>query len=414
MPYEVPGRADELDDDLVAAWNGTIEEKFSQQDRELRESRFFALDIEQLVEPTETRGVKWTGDPAEPRFCLDDETVAQELCDWGVLGRHVLHNEYCEYSVLMRADASGKLRPKRVEVTTELREYWICVAKHDPERVRSMATEVFGREVAFDELFEIDDPLALEPDAREIAFAHAVAGNGGEARLQKAGVQAQPRGKLNTERALFMTHPINGLDDLLFIVMFGARPYAKRNQDQIDPASRDEIFTTFSSPTLACRHADPAAALGAYGVAFQGGQVGFANPLGMYMREPNFSVFSFQGQAVPAGWIQLGRGEAGAWQRLTFGPRDEEEAFLDDITVSVGASDRPLRGGYQLLQHVDVGPLVLVGTGAPPADDEWLFVGGVEPIVCGDSSACAEIQALKEAFDAEQRDRTAPRVRGPQ
>jgi hypothetical protein len=413
MPYDVPGRADQLDGELISAWNRTIEEMFDRQGRDLRESRFFALDFEELVDPTETRAVKWTGDPAEPRFCLDDETVAQELSDWGVLGRHVLHNEYCEYAVIMSEDAAGQTRPKRVEITTELPEYWTCVAKHDPEQVRSMATDVLGREVGFRELYETDDPVALDPDEREIAFAHAVAGNGGHRHLQEAGVAAQPRGRLNTERALFMTHPINGLDDLLYIVMFGARPYAKRSGDGVDRASTDEIFSTFSSSVLACRHADPAAALGAYGVAFEGGRVGFADPLGMYMREPNVSVFSYQGGPVPEEWVRLGRGEDGAWQRLTFGPGDDDEAFLDDIVVSVGATDRPVHGGYQVLQHVDIGPLVLTAAGEPVAEDEWLFVDEVEPIVCGDSSACADIRALKEAFDAERRDRAAPRIRRP-
>jgi len=57
-----------------------------------------------------------------------------------------------------------------------------------------------------------------------IAFSTLVAGHGNDGKLVAAGVPAQPTGRLNTDNALFMTHPINGLDDLLYIVMFGAKP----------------------------------------------------------------------------------------------------------------------------------------------------------------------------------------------
>ena len=58
-------------------------------------------------------------------------------------------------------------------------------------------------------------PARAEAEAeREIAFGHALGGNGNDAHLVQAGVPAQPTGRLNTENALFMTHPINGIDDL--------------------------------------------------------------------------------------------------------------------------------------------------------------------------------------------------------
>jgi len=54
--------------------------------------------------------------------------------------------------------------------------------------------------------------------------------------LVAAGVPAQPTGRLNTDNALFMTHPINGLDDLLYI-MFGAKPYASRTANGLEQAT---------------------------------------------------------------------------------------------------------------------------------------------------------------------------------
>ncbi len=409
MPYAVPGRADELGEELVRHWNDTISAAYESQPASLK-SRFFELDPEQLREPQQTDEVKWPGDPAEPSFCIDDQT-AQLLSDWGKEGRHELHNEYCEYAVVSRRDGTGRLRPKRVEVTTELREYWSCVAIRDPDRVRAMAAETLGRELAWEELFGVPDPHGLSEGDREVAFGHAVAGHGNDERLKAAGVPAQPTGALNTENALFMTHPINGLDDLLYIVLFGAKPYAIREDGEFRQASRDDIFAAFGVEQLACRHADPAAALAAYGAAFAGKQVAFANPLGMYLREPNLEVFSYQGGSVPQDWVRFGRGQEGIYQRLVFGPADEDEAFLDDITVAVGAAEKPLVGGYQLLQQLEIGPLVMVGEGEPVADSEWEVIQRIsEPIACNAATVCEGIRELKRRYDAQDRGRAAPRT----
>ena len=408
MPYDVPGRADEVSEALVRHWNDTLAAAYRSQDASLK-SRFFELDWEQLREPEQTDGVKWPGDPAEPSFCIDDQT-ARVLSDWGKEGRHALQNEYCEYAVVSRRDGTGRLRPKRVQMTTELREYWSSVAVREPDRVRAMAAEVLGREPRWEELFGVSDPHGMSENERAVAFGHTVAGHGNDPHLKAAGVPAQPTGALNTENALFMTHPINGLDDLLYIVLFGAKPYAVREDGELRQASRDEIFAAFGVEFLACRHADPAAALGAHGAAFAGKQVALANPLGIYLREPNLSVFTYRGEPLPTEWVRFGRGEEGMYQRLVFGPPDEHDAFLDEITVAVGASENPLVGGYQLLRELEVGPLVLVGDDEPVADPEWVVLPQVsEPIACNAAAVCQGIRELKRRYDAEHHGRAAPR-----
>lgn len=412
MPYDAPGRADDLAPELLTKWNETIEAAYEAQDASLK-SRFFTLDWQAMQQADATNAVKWPGDPAEPSFCIDDQT-AQLLSDWGKDGRHELHNEYCEYAVIRRRDATGALRPKRVEVTAELREYWSCIAVANPDRARAMAADVLGREPAWEELFGVADPHALEDDEREVAFGHAVAGHGNDRSLEAAGVPAQPTGTLNTENALFMTHPINGLDDLLYIVLFGARPYAVHENGSRRRATRDDIFAAFGVEHLACRHADPAAALGAHGAAYAGKQVAFADPLGMYLRELNLDVFSYEGGALPQEWVRFGRGQEGMRQRLVFGPSDDDNAFLDDITVSVGAAERPLVGGFQLVQQLDVGPVVLVGDSAPVADGEWADIEPISrPIACNEADVCSSIRDLKRRYDRQQAVRVAPRVMGP-
>ena len=113
---------------------------------------------------------------------------------------------------------------------------------------------------------------------------------------------------------------------------------------------------------LACRHADPAAALGAHGAAFAGRSVAFADPLGMYILSFSSNLFTYQGNPVPERWVRWGRGRRGMYQRLVFGPDDGDDAFLDDIRVSTGAADEPVTGGFQVVQQVEVGPLLVVGS----------------------------------------------------
>jgi hypothetical protein len=186
-------------------------------------------------------------------------------------------------------------------------------------------------------------------------------------------------GSLNTKNALFMTHPINGLDDLLYIVMFGAHPYAREGSEPPEPASREEIFRAADVAFLACRHADPAAAMGAAGAAFSGRTVAFANPLGMY-------VVAFTS--------------------------DDDPRFLDDITVSIGAADEPVTGGFQVVEQVEVGPLVVVGPDGPVAPEEYRIVpADPEPIHCNEAAVCASVRQLKQQFDEEQGPvRVAPRT----
>jgi hypothetical protein len=409
MPYHAPGYADELDDELRERWNETIARAHASQNHALK-SRFFTLDPDALREPRRSDAIAWPGDPGKPAFCVG-EANAQALSDWGLTGRRAVQLEYCEYMVLNARDATGALRPKRVEVTTEFREYWACVAMHEPERVRAMATEVLGDEPSWEELFGVGDPHALSVAEREIAFGHTVAGHGNDRRLRVAGVPAQPTGRLNMERALFMTHPINGIDDLIYVAIFGAHAYAVSERDARSQASGDDVFSAFNVAHLACNHADPAIALGVYDLVFHGKQVAFANPLGMYIRMPDVDVFSYRGAPLPADWVRFSRGRPGSYQRLVFGPPDGHDAFLDDVTLTLGGSEQPLTGGYQLLRELEIGPLLLVGEADPIDECEWeLLESAAAPIACDDAESCKAVRDLLQRFEAERAGRAAPRT----
>src|SRR5690606_1833370 len=95
----------------------------------------------------------------------------------------------------------GNEQPKRVVVTTELREYWMNMAVHDPLFLRDRVLEVLGKEVAWEDLYGagVTNPLPLDLRERRIRFARTVAGHGNEEDLANGGVPAQPVGTLNTQ-----------------------------------------------------------------------------------------------------------------------------------------------------------------------------------------------------------------------
>lgn len=414
MVYNSPGHADRLSESLRSQWNKVVQKSYDRL-ANAHASRFFSLDPS-LLTGASPAAVQWFADPAEPNFCIGAD-VAKQLSDWGVRGRHELHNEYCEYHIVKRIDASGRLRPKRIEVTTELREYWVCIAKYDPIQLLEMVFNIIGYQPAWEDLYGVQDPFDLTEEQREIAFSTLMAGHGNDRDLADKEVPTQPTGRLNTEHALFMTHPINGLDDLLYIVMFGAKPYASETPGT--PASREQIFRHAAVEQLACRHADPAAAMGAYSAVLEGRSVAFSDPLGMYILSFNQGVFIYNDEPVPQEWIRWSRGkEDGLYQRLEFGPSDSEDVFLDDIMVEEGASSMPLTGGFQLVQNIEVGPVVVVGEPTEVADEEYLILPARfdEAIPCSKADICSvTIQPLKDEYDREHSvDRVSPRTMGRQ
>jgi len=412
MNFSSPGFADELSADLITAWNATITAQYNALAVDFG-SRFFRLDPAKIPAPT-AANVHWTGSPAEPAFCLG-EKIAKQLSDWGARGRHGVQNEYCEYAVTYRTDAAGRTRPKRVQLTTELREYWVMLAKRSPTMVRKMVKDILGTEPSWNDLYGVDDPKTLSEPEREIRFSTLVAGNGNDAAMIEANVPSDPTGRLNTDNALFMSHPINGLDDLLYIVMFGAKPY----RDGLAPgapqrANREQIFRKFGVEHLACRHADPAAAMGAYGAVFEGRAVAFSDPIGMYIKSFSPDLFSYKDAKISPDWIRFSRGRGKIFfQRLEFGPPDTSDAFLDDIVVAVGADTEKLDNGYRVVERFEVGPMVVAGPPSTIADNEYVSLEtSREPIVCSEAKVCERIKQLKMQYDDAHQSVPSRRMRG--
>ena len=200
-------------------------------------------------------------------------------------------------------DATGALRPKRVEVTTEFREFWACVAMHDPDKVRAMAAERARlRAVVGGPLRRRRPARAERRGARDRLRPRRAPGHGNDRRLRVAGVPAQPTGRLNMERALFMTHPINGIDDLIYVAIFGAHAVLRRASATCaarPPATTSSARSTSrtspaTTPTRRSRSASTTSST-------DGAQVALDNPLGMYIRRPNLERLLLRRRAAARG-----------------------------------------------------------------------------------------------------------------
>jgi hypothetical protein len=390
--FTTPGNADTLSEELLNKWNQVIKNNYESLIRSYP-TDYFEFSPDDISNPSRV-SIKWFGDPAEPAFCLSKD-IAQKLSDWGIRGRHNTHNEYCEYSIIYGFDSNGKKRPKRVQVTTELREYWLTLAIHAPEKLIEIAGQVLNREVSFLELYGINDPTTLSLREREVKFSRISAGHGNDQSLADIGVPSQPEGDINRENALFMTHPINGLDDLIYIVLFGAQPYAFQKNGNLIPADKESIFKQFNVTQLACRHADPAAAMGAHGAAFNGQKVAFTKNLGMYIHSFASNRFLYNDEEIPTDWVKFSRGQEGMHQRLEFGPSDNEDIFLDDIKLAEGGEDVSVTGGYQIVKNIEVGPFVLIGEPKPMTNSDYTLINeNIDGINCSEASICKVMQKL--------------------
>jgi len=225
-------------------------------------------------------------------------------------------------------------------------EYWATLAENDPTSFQAAVENILGTIPTYKELYGVDNPEALSTLERGRIFKEMHTSINGR----------PPISELNRDNALFMYHQINGLDDLIFVVMFGAKPYEALDDTGLArPATLAEIFIAKKAEYLACRNADPAAADGPQQQMWQGKKVSFTPELGMYLRQSiSESTFLLEGKPIPSSWLRWSRDEAtGMYQHLSLGPTDAQSGYLDDAKVLLGGTVADIDGAYAIAQLLD-------------------------------------------------------------
>jgi hypothetical protein len=236
--------------------------------------------------------------------------------------------------------------------------------------------------VRYQDLYgDLDPRRETDPVKRGAAFEAQVAGS--EIRHPRV----VPQGRLNRDHALFMCHPINGLDDLYFILLLAARRFARDTPGGVMPAPlpwlfldnpyyRDYPDDMAALPHLYGTHADPAVAR-AVQLAAWDNRAFSVDPLAAVLPREEFAsdrlVFPAGVDGAAERWVRWSRPAGpGLYQRLVVGPDDDESATLADIAVlDPAGNSEPLTGGFQLLELLSAGMILTVspaGTLAAPPE----------------------------------------------
>jgi hypothetical protein len=359
-----------------------------------RVSRERSVSPNVLPEPdgrtTETTGMDWVGFPCRVGACLS-RAEACRLLDWrrsprGDEGRRRLQEEYLEWRVVRRPDG----RIARVEMTTELPEYWRVLAAHEPGQALALAAD-FAREPTVPPagLYGSCDPFAagVSPADRERAFVTRV--------LARGSTSPYNDGR---KAICCMVQPTNTLSGLVALGAGAVSTHLVRDPSsgRVRPMTANEVIPRLGPVAQEGRSSDPVVVERLGRLALEGRLVAFDDPVGIYiqgvertrLRQPD-------GSEVPAEWFTFGRGvgppvsEDGRsrYQRLVFEVPEGEELCVGDL-VDV-ATERPIHYGAQVAELVQLALFVRVsGSGVAPMEAVPAEPGATGP---ARTTRCADV-----------------------
>ena len=331
MSVDASGRLDELGGAGLAAWKDTLRRCFEET---VPRAHRFLLPAPDARTPHRT-GPDWIGLPLRVVGCLG-RARAMRMLDRD----RRLHEEYIEWRVVRDG---GVIR--RVELTTELRDYWLVLAAHEPRRTLELIGELTGARVTPRRVYGVDDPLALPPEARERAFVRTFV--------------ARPNA-LNDGRAgiCFMTHRSNDLRSLVAIGAAAAQLCTVRAGGRLRCASADEVIPLLGGAAVARRASDPVIVEHLSRLAFERRLIAFDDPVGVSIQGfEHERLRTPAGEPVPREWVTYGRGSP-ARRVVVEVPRGEGLALGDLVDA---ATEQPLRHGGQIAELVQLRLFVRTG-----------------------------------------------------
>lgn len=395
-----PGNLNDLTGAARDEWNTVVAKLIVQAVNDSQTQHFVAQLPTNMTHPPDV--VDWDGIPARVQTCLRSRNKAMELSDWttgeGDRGRAVCHEEYMEWRTVR--DPAGKIT--RVEITTEVQEYWITLARHDPVKLLARVAQ-FASEptIPYQAVYGSVNPNApsTTPDQREAGFRSMM--------LPRRGTLLPPRSPYNNgQKAIcFLSQSVNSLGAAVFLAAFAGFPYAAVVGDgDPRPLTGAEAIASTKQSAVDCRNSDPTIVGAVIGQAFQGRQIALDDPPGLYITNVNAArLRQPDGQTlVPESWFNQMRGVPSddgrpRAQRLVLEvPADLPFVVGDLIDSQTGET---IDFGWQIAQLVKVGLYVRVGGSVPGGPR----VEALKPTArCADQAECELYRRLHEEFLASQ------------
>ncbi len=296
------------------------------------------------------------------------------------------------------ADDAGILR---VEVTTELADYWQVLAAFEPHRTLDLVAS-FARQADIDpkDVYRGCDPLSSSttPQDREAAFTTAM-------------LSAVDPSPYNDGRAAItcMGQRSNTLGALIALVLVATNPRVVRDpvSGHIRCLTCEESIPLMGNAAQLGRASDPVLVERLARLAYEGRLVAFDDPVGVYLQSAEATrLRTPNGELVPTEWFRFDRGlppEQTAdgrprWQRVTLEPPADSGLLVSDL-VDV-ATERPIRHGGQVADLIQVALVLRV------SDSEVEPAGTLEPTeltdaVSGGARRCSDIHEVVERIVAE-------------
>jgi len=300
-------------------------------------------------------GPDWTGLPVRVVGRLGRARALRRIdADRG------LQEEYLEWRTVR--DPDGTIR--RVELTSELRDYWRVLAAHEPARTVDLVGALSGDAVRAVDVYGVSDPAAVAPAERAEAFATTMLGRASPLNDGRRGI-------------CFMAHPSNDLASLAALVAASATVCTTRDPEtgRSRCASADEIIPRLGGAAVAGRASDPVIVERLGRLAFERRLVALDDPVGVYVHGVEHTrLRTPDGGTVPAQWFARGRGLAagesadgrGRHQRVVLEVPAGEGFAVSDLVDT--ATERTIRSGAQVAELVQLRVLVRTSdAGAVPA-----------------------------------------------
>jgi hypothetical protein len=332
--------------------------------------------------------VQWTGFPQRVASCLGRRR-ALELLDArsGLPGGRDLQEEYLEWRVVRHGS-----QIERIELTTELADYWAILAAHAPNRLLALVAEfAHEEEVAVREVFGRDDALdtGVTPAERESAFRAAM-----------LGVGSSPYN--DGRRAICcMRQQSNSLFSAAALAAASLTPRAVA--DRVDGRIRslrcDEAVSLFWRGVAQLgRESDPLLVERLGQLAFEGRAVALEPPVGVYIQSVAIQrLRTPHGGTISDDWLRYSRGSVGEegrrrYQRVSFEAPPHSDLCVSDL-VDI-ATERHIAFGGEIADLASLALFFRVSdTSAAAVPPEPVKLRNVS-----DSEDCSELTELYTAL----------------